>query len=59
MRRDPELRDFLRWSVLPLAEVERRRCSATISVGDARYREFGSRSRLRHQTIVPTGGRGC
>ena len=59
VRRDPRLRDFLRWSVLPLAEVERSRCSAKVSIGDARYQEFGSRSRLRRETRVPTGGTGC
>jgi inner membrane protein len=59
VRLDPELRGFLRWSVLPLAEVERSRCSATVSIGDARYQDFGTRSRLRHETRVPTGGLGC
>ncbi len=59
VRRDPELRDFLRWSVLPLAEVERSRCVARVSIGDARYQDFGSRSRLRRETVVPTGSPGC
>lgn len=59
LRRDHELRNFLRWSVLPLAEVERSRCSARVSIGDARYQDFGTRSRLRRETLVPTGGPGC
>jgi inner membrane protein len=59
VRRDPALRRFLRWSVLPLAEVERSRCSVKVSIGDARYQDFRSRSRLRRETLVPTGGRGC
>ena len=59
LRRDHELRDFLRWSVLPLAEVERSRCSARVSIGDARYQDFGTRSRLMRETMVPTGGPGC
>ena len=59
VQRDPELRSFLRWSVLPLAAVERSRCSAKISLGDARYQGFGRRSPLRRETIVPTGGPGC
>ena len=59
LRRDPTLRKFLRWSILPLAEVERSRCSVTIAIGDARYQQFGSRSRLRRETVLPTGGRGC
>lgn len=59
LRRDSDLRDFLLWSVLPLAEVERSRCEVRVSIGDARYRNFGRRSRLRRQTIVPTGAAGC
>ena len=59
VRRDPALRKFLRWSVLPLAEIERSRCSVTVSIGDARYQDFRSRSRLRRETLVPTGGPGC
>lgn len=59
VRRDPTLRKFLRWSILPLAEVERSRCSVTVAIGDARYKEFGSRSRLRRETLLPTGRRGC
>ena len=59
LRRDPTLRKFLRWSILPLAEVERSRCSVTVAIGDARYQEFGSRSRLRRETVLPTGARGC
>ena len=59
IKRDHELRAFLRWSILPLAEVERSRCSARVSIGDARYQDFRTRSRLRHETLVPTGGPGC
>ncbi|MGI8610907.1 MAG: metal-dependent hydrolase [Sphingomicrobium sp.] len=56
---DPALRRFLRWSVLPLAEVERSRCSVRVAIGDARYQDFRSRSRLRRETIMPTGSPGC
>ena len=59
VRRDPELQRFLRWSVLPLATVERGRCSAKVSIGDARYQDIRSRSRLRRESLVPTGGPGC
>ncbi len=59
LRRDPALRKFLRWSILPIAEVERSRCSIKVSIGDARYQDFRSRSRLRRESLVPTGGRGC
>jgi inner membrane protein len=59
VRRDPALRKFLRWSILPLAEVERSRCSIRVEIGDARYQDFRSRSRLSRESVVPTGGRGC
>jgi inner membrane protein len=59
VRRDPALRRFLRWSVLPLAEVARSRCSIKGTIGDARYQDCRSRSRLRRETLVPTGERGC
>jgi inner membrane protein len=59
IRRDPALQKFLRWSILPLAEVERSRCSVTVSIGDARYQDFRSRSRLSRESVVPTGARGC
>ena len=59
VRRDPALRKFLRWSILPLAEVERSRCSVKVEIGDARYQDFRSRSRLSRESVVPTGARGC
>ncbi len=59
IRRDPALQKFLRWSILPLADVERSRCSVKVSIGDARYQDFRSRSRLSRESVVPTGGRGC
>jgi inner membrane protein len=59
IRRDPRLRKFLRWSILPLAEVERGRCSARVTIGDARYTDRAGRSRLSRQSVVPTGAPGC
>ena len=59
IRRDPRLRKFLKWSILPFAAVERGRCSARVSIGDARYGEGPSRSRLGHETAVPIAGSGC
>jgi inner membrane protein len=58
IRRDPRLRKFLKWSILPQAEVARARCSVRVAIGDARYGE-GRRSRLARQSVVPTGGPGC
>jgi inner membrane protein len=59
VRRDPGLRGFLRWSVMPIAEVERGRCSVRVIIGDARYQDPGSRSRLMSESVVPTGAPGC
>ena len=56
--RDAKLRKFLHWSILPMAEVRRGRCSVHVSIGDARYGER-ARSALMRQTVVPTGAPGC
>ena len=51
--RDPRLQKFLRWSILPQAEVERGRCTARVTIGDARYGE-GRRSRLGRESVIRT-----
>ena len=57
---DPALRPFLGWSILPAATIERGRCRATITIGDARYVELLShRSRLARDVVVPLEGPGC
>jgi inner membrane protein len=58
IRRDPRLRIFLKWSILPQADVRRAGCVAQVAIGDARYGE-GRRSRLARESVVPTGGPGC
>jgi inner membrane protein len=58
IRRDPRLRKFLKWSILPQADVVREKCSAHVAIGDARYGE-GRRSRLARESIVPLAGPGC
>ena len=58
VRRDPRLRKFLKWSILPQADVRRERCTAHVAIGDARYGE-GRRSRLARESVVATGGAGC
>ncbi len=50
---NPRLQRFLRWSVMPQAEVARERCSAQISISDARYGDSRS-SRLGRKAVVPT-----
>ena len=58
IRRDPRLQKFLKWSILPQADVRRQRCAAHVAIGDARYGE-GRRSRLARESTVPVGGPGC
>ena len=56
----PALRQFLGWSILPIATVERGKCKATVSIGDARYLEGNSRhSRLERQVVTNLPGPGC
>lgn len=55
---DKRLQKFLKWSILPQAEVVRGRCSAHVFIGDARYGE-GRRSRLAREAIIPIRGPGC
>ena len=59
IRSNARLRKFLNWSILPVAAVERGRCSARVTIGDARYSEPAARARLSRQAVVPTGGPGC
>ena len=58
IRTNKSLRKFLKWSVLPQAEVVRARCNARVSIGDARYGE-GRNSRLAREALVPLAGDGC
>lgn len=47
-----ELRNFLYWSILPTADVERKGCQATVYIGDARYGGLGRNSRLYREAVV-------
>ena len=49
----PRLQKFLKWSILPQASVERAGCTATLSIGDARYGPPGS-SRLAREIEITT-----
>ena len=59
LRSDPQLRAFLRWSVFPIAGVQRSRCSVKVIIGDARYQDAGTRARLMRESLLPTGAPGC
>ena len=56
--RDPKLQKFLKWSILPQAEVLRDRCFTKVFIGDARYGS-GRRSRLARESVLPTGSPRC
>jgi inner membrane protein len=58
IRRDPALRRFLKWSVLPQADSRREGCFVKVSIGDARYGE-GRRSRLARESVLRLSGPGC
>lgn len=58
IRRDPRLQKFLKWSVLPQADLTRERCNVRVAIGDARYGE-GRRSRLARESVIPAPGNRC
>ncbi|MET0365721.1 MAG: metal-dependent hydrolase [Sphingobium sp.] len=65
--RTPTLQPFLRWSTMPMAIIERHRCTATISFADARFMtpvaSGGPLQRVRPfgqpPVILPLRGSGC
>lgn len=56
---DPAIKTFARWSTLPLAQIERSRCTVRVSFGDARYGRNVTDNRFRQDVIMPTGASGC
>jgi inner membrane protein len=59
-----ELRQFMRWSVMPMAAIEQGRCRTKVTFTDARFRKIRvpwreGESPFRHEVIVATGGAGC
>ena len=58
VRGDPVLQNFLRWSILPQADVQRFDCSVRVTIGDARYGQ-GRNSRLSRETVLPISKTGC
>jgi inner membrane protein len=60
----PAIRDFMRWSVMPMATVERSRCHAHVGFTDARFANFSvpffkAENPFWHETILPLSGPGC
>lgn len=59
-----ELRTFMRWSVMPVARVERVKCALRITFNDGRFgtgRIMGRevRNPFNHVVMVPQNGAGC
>jgi inner membrane protein len=55
----PELVSFARWSTMPMASIERERCRARISFGDARFGRSVEDNRFREVVDLPVHLPGC
>ena len=55
----PGLAHFRRWSILPMASVERRPCEVRVYFEDARFGGFPGRGRLGESVALPTRAKGC
>ncbi len=59
-----DLRRFMRWSVMPMARIERGRCEAKVTFTDARFGRIkvpwrSDRNPFRHEAVVPIEGADC
>lgn len=54
-----EIQRFLRWSIMPVAEVALRGCVAQVTFNDARYMNAFSRASFERIVEVPLRTRGC
>ena len=59
MTATPEIVRFMRWSILPMGQVERDGCRATVSFNDARFAGSFGRNGFQVSAVVPSGARGC
>ena len=51
--------NFLRWSLIPTATIEHRRCSALVSFGDARFGGPSVRASFERKAVLPLVGPDC
>jgi len=58
-RANREVIGFLRWSVLPIATLERSQCRALVSFGDARFGSPRVSARFLRTVELPLDGPGC
>ena len=59
MTATPAIVRFMRWSTMPMARIERGRCSAGVSFGDARYGRTVAANRFRQDAVVPVDAPDC
>ena len=59
MSATPDIVAFMRWSLLPVARVEREGCRARVTYGDARYGNSVTENRFRRDVVIATGASGC
>ncbi len=59
VRTDPAMPAFMRWAIMPYALIQRGRCEATISIGDARFGMQMGRGPLRRIVTLPLDAPGC
>ena len=55
---DPVARQYLAWSIMPVATITETTCGTMVRFGDARFRGFSANS-LSRTVFMPTGGVGC
>ncbi len=51
--------NFLRWSIIPTATIQRQRCRALVSFGDARFGGPSVRASFERSAVLPLAGPGC
>jgi inner membrane protein len=56
---DPRLAHLRRWSILPMASVERGRCKVRVAYQDARFGGRPGAGALGQSVTLPTGAPGC
>ena len=59
MTASPAIIAFMRWSIIPTAEVKRRRCDATVTFGDARYGDNRARTSFEQSAVLALTRPGC
>jgi hypothetical protein len=59
MTANRDIVQFMRWSTIPVARVERKACEATVMFSDARFGEPRPGDRFLRQVTLPVAGESC